>query len=308
MPDLPVTSVWLTCQQPARDQRRGRYVPETSSHPAKMLPHLAAHAIGAYTAPGELVLDPMCGSGTTLVEAVCSGRDAIGVDIEPLFTALADANLRMAADRGASSWGKVVTGDATNLAPLVPTSSHGKAALVLTSPPYGRRTHGLVRTRPGEGVHKRDHLYGDRGRGNLAYLRWDRLLASFGQIMSGCYAMLRPCGTLVFTCRPVRRRRDDLIDLPGELLAVATSVGLQPVERCVAMLAAVRDGQIVHRASMFALMAVRRARADGIPVSVVAHEDVYVLRKRLTGSVPARMLDSSRSAMAVPALEGGTVG
>ncbi len=39
------------------------------------------------------------------------------------------------------------------------------------------------------------------------------------------------------------------------------------------MLAAVRDGQIVHRASMFGLMAVRRARADGIPVHLVAHED-----------------------------------
>jgi hypothetical protein len=88
----------------------------------------------------------------------------------------------------------------------------------------------------------------------------------------------------VFTCRPVRRTRDDLIDLPGELFAAATSVGLEPVERCVALLAAVRDGQIIHRASMFALMAVRRARADGIPVALVAHEDVYVLRKVTTAS------------------------
>src|SRR5438034_1173909 len=78
--ELPVTSVWLTCQRPAREQRRGRYVAQTSRHPAKMLPDAAAHAIAAYTAPGELVGDPMSGSGTTLVEAVRSGRDAIGVD------------------------------------------------------------------------------------------------------------------------------------------------------------------------------------------------------------------------------------
>ena len=45
--ELPVTSVWLTCQRPARDQRRGRYVPATSSHPGKMLPDLAAQAIAA---------------------------------------------------------------------------------------------------------------------------------------------------------------------------------------------------------------------------------------------------------------------
>ena len=97
--------------------------------------------------------------------------------------------------------------------------------------------------------------------------------------------VLRPGGVFVFTSRPIRRAPDDLIDLPGELFAVALSVGLEPVERCAAMLAAVRDGQIIHRAAVFALMAVRKARADGIPVSLVAHEDVYVLRRPRVGSV-----------------------
>src|SRR5688572_6900814 len=110
---LPISSVWLTCQQPARDQRRGRYVPQTSTHPGKMLPHLAAYAVAAYTAPGDLVLDPMCGSGTTLVEAVHLGRDAIGVDIEPRYTGLAAANLALAAGQGAPGTGRVITGDAT---------------------------------------------------------------------------------------------------------------------------------------------------------------------------------------------------
>jgi len=34
-----------------------------------------------YTKPGELVLDPMVGGGTTLIEARLLGRNAIGVDI-----------------------------------------------------------------------------------------------------------------------------------------------------------------------------------------------------------------------------------
>src|SRR3979409_1665636 len=96
MPDqMPVTSVWLTCQRPARDQRLGRYGADTSRHPAKMLPDLASHAIGAYTAAGELVFDPMCGSGTTLVEAVRAGRDGVGVGIEPRFHALATGQLAL---------------------------------------------------------------------------------------------------------------------------------------------------------------------------------------------------------------------
>jgi SAM-dependent methyltransferase len=276
---LPVTSVWLTCQRPARDQRRGRYVHDTRRHPAKMLPDLAAHAIKAYTAPGELVMDPMCGSGTTMVEAVRLGRDGIGVDIEAMFTALAQANLALAAEHGHTSWGQVACGDARNLPALLPARSHGRVSLVLTSPPYGRRTHGLVRAIPGGRVLKRDHRYGDRGPGNLAYLGWQRLLDGWRQIVAGCLQVLRPGGVFVFTGRPVRRAPDDLIDLPGELFAAALSAGLEPVERCVALLAAVRDGQLIHRANMFGLMAARKARADGIPVALVAHEDVYVLRR-----------------------------
>jgi hypothetical protein len=277
--ELPVTSVWLTCQQPARDQRRGRYVPDTTRHPAKMLPALAAHAITTYTQPGDLVLDPMCGAGTTLVESVRAGRHGIGVDIEPTFVDLAEANLDLATRDSAPGQGMVVCGDATDLPRLLPRRLRGSVDLVLTSPPYGQRTHGIVRSAPGHGVHKRHHRYGDRSGGNLAYAGWDGLLAGFARIMAGCAVMLRPGGTLVITSRPVRRRPDDLIDLPGQLLDAATAAGLEPVERCAALLAAVRDDRVVHRASMFALLAVRRARAAGIPVALVAHEDVYVLRR-----------------------------
>lgn len=56
---------------------------ESTAHPAKMLPAVAAYAIAHYTRPGELVLDPMCGIDTTLVEAVRLGRRAVGIEYEP---------------------------------------------------------------------------------------------------------------------------------------------------------------------------------------------------------------------------------
>ena len=52
-----------------------------------MLPAIAATAITRYTEPGDLVADPMCGIGTTLVEAIHLGRDAIGVEYEPRWAA-----------------------------------------------------------------------------------------------------------------------------------------------------------------------------------------------------------------------------
>jgi hypothetical protein len=51
-------SVWATAQQTGPTQRRGRYLPDSTRHPARMLPAIATHAIHAYTRPGELVFDP----------------------------------------------------------------------------------------------------------------------------------------------------------------------------------------------------------------------------------------------------------
>ena len=46
-------------------------------------PALARYFIGKYSKPGDTVLDPFCGKGTTLLEAAASGRQAVGGDISP---------------------------------------------------------------------------------------------------------------------------------------------------------------------------------------------------------------------------------
>jgi hypothetical protein len=53
-------------------------------YPARFSPSFARAAIEALTKPGDLVLDPHVGGGTSLVEALVAGRDAIGVDVSPL--------------------------------------------------------------------------------------------------------------------------------------------------------------------------------------------------------------------------------
>lgn len=51
------------------------------NHPAPMAPWLANWAIRAYSKKGDLVFDPMCGIGTTLIEAKKLGRDYLGIDL-----------------------------------------------------------------------------------------------------------------------------------------------------------------------------------------------------------------------------------
>lgn len=55
-------------------------------YPAKFIPHIPKWAINKYLS-GEkkkIILDPFCGSGTTIVESILSGNNAIGIDIDPL--------------------------------------------------------------------------------------------------------------------------------------------------------------------------------------------------------------------------------
>ena len=56
---------------------------------SKFIPQIAARAISLLTQPGELVVDPYCGSGTTLLEAALLGRRCVGVDLNPLAVLIA---------------------------------------------------------------------------------------------------------------------------------------------------------------------------------------------------------------------------
>jgi tRNA G10 N-methylase Trm11 len=273
-------SVWPTAQQTSKTQRAGRYTPASIAHPAKMLPAIARHAITAYTRPGDVVVDPMCGIGTTLVEAVHLDRDAVGVEYEPRWANLARANLRLAAANGAGGTGDVHTGDGRDLQQLLPADLHGRIALVLTSPPYGASVHGHVTATPDRGVAKQHDRYTGPGRGrsgNLAHAGHTRLLAQFAEILTACRRLLQPDGHVVLTTRPWRRD-GLLVDFPAAVACAAQHAGLALVERNVALLAGLRGNALVPRASFFQLHHVRNARTRGVPLRVIAHEDVLVLR------------------------------
>ncbi len=284
-------SVWTTAQAAPGTQRKGLYTAESTAHPAKMLPSVAAHAIAHYTQPGDLVLDPMCGIGTTLVEAVRAGRRAVGVEYEDRWVSIARANLDLAASHGHDHDAHVFSGDARALPDVLPAEYRGSAALVVTSPPYGPSTHGQVNVVPGGGVTKYDHRYGNTlDRGNLANLGLHRLLAGFTKVLAGAAEFLRPGGHIAITIRPWREH-SELIDLPSQILACGLRAGLIPVERCVALLARVGEDGLIARGSFFQRDFIRKQREAGLPMHLIAHEDVLVFR---TVKAPSRSDESAR--------------
>ena len=221
----------------------------------------------------------MCGIGTTLVEAIHLGRDGLGVEYEDRWAAIAAANITHARRQGATGTGQVIGGDARQLPALLPPGTAGRAALVVTSPPYGPSVHGQVRAeqrRGGGGVEKYDNRY-SHDPANLAHHGLDDLLAGFTQILEGCRVLLRPGGLAVVTARPWRHH-GELVDLPAAVLAAGQAAGLIPAARCVALLAGLRGGQLIPRPSFFQLDNIRKARRRGQPWHLMVHEDVLIFR------------------------------
>src|SRR5438067_1083017 len=60
-------------------------------YPAKYIPQIPKTLIQEFSSHGETVADIFCGSGTTLVEALLLGRNAIGVDANPLACLISEA-------------------------------------------------------------------------------------------------------------------------------------------------------------------------------------------------------------------------
>jgi len=65
----------------------------TKKHPAPFPEELAFRLINMFSFYGDIVLDPFCGTGNTLIAAAKSGRNGIGVDIDPDYCRMTVENL-----------------------------------------------------------------------------------------------------------------------------------------------------------------------------------------------------------------------
>jgi DNA modification methylase len=177
--ELEQTTVWSFPD-------RGAWATHQGNYRGNWAPQIPRNLILRYTQPGEWVLDPMVGSGTTLVECKLLGRNGIGVDInyealmltfdrlnfEPqnLYETLPPTEIRL------------YHGDARNL-DLIPDES---IDLIATHPPYAN----IIAYSKGNTID-----------GDLSRLRsLDDYLDAMTEVAMECYRVLKPgrhCAILV---------------------------------------------------------------------------------------------------------------
>jgi len=268
-------AVWLVGQTPEAEQWADRYLPGSADQPPSITPELARRIVVEYSQPGELILDPCCGAGPTLVEAAARGRRAIGVEPEDRWAWLAVANCEHILAPEAWPLVEVITGDPRRLADLVGEQC-GQVDLAILCPPAGtstdssrlsaqrRLTPSSVPDTPTSNAVKPQH-------GNVAR-------DAAGELTTACTQVLRPGGLLV-TVTSNTHGPDRLIDQAGNTVAAAQAAGLDYLQHIVAVDAAVRDSSLAAPTSASAgetSDASRRAPRRHL----VVHHDVLVFRDR----------------------------
>jgi DNA modification methylase len=110
-------------------------------HPAKFPETLAQEFVEFFTKRESIVLDPMAGTGSTLIACLRSGRHSIGIELNPQYAEIArdliTEEKKALGEAAAELRAEVITADATTLHELdLPQIDY-----VLTSPPYWNMLH-----------------------------------------------------------------------------------------------------------------------------------------------------------------------
>ena len=90
--DFDLQLSWSERELPERE--RTKHVHRLHPYLGKFIPQLVETLLARYFRPGQHVLDPFAGSGTTLVQALESGLSATGIDIAAFNCLLADVKTR----------------------------------------------------------------------------------------------------------------------------------------------------------------------------------------------------------------------
>jgi len=190
----------------SRLERRQYYESKIESgregHAAKTPLHVARWAIQKYTAPGDWVLDPTIGAGTTAVESITQGRNVAGMEVQ--YAKILQANIAKNLPKGIEA--RIRIGDARNIGRFL--REIGKRfSLIVNNPPYSGDEHQTSLVPEGYKHQSKKFTY-EEGLPNLAFLKEN---AKYWETMASIYRSsleyLVPGGHLVIGIKDMVRNK-----------------------------------------------------------------------------------------------------
>lgn len=185
---------WMKCQLGVwQFYYEKRDIRDKTLHPATFPIALAKKCIELFTHKGELVLDPFVGSGTTLVAAADSDRNAVGFDLQKKYVSLCDTRLGQQQLFNTSKQ-VAICDDARNISEYLNPES---VSLMVTSPPYANLLNRkrLNKSRRGDQRRNDQYLkveqYSQDSR-DLGLLAVDEYAQAMAEIYRNLLPLLRP--------------------------------------------------------------------------------------------------------------------
>ncbi len=133
----------------------GRDVRDKKLHPATYPISLAKKCIELFTHKGELVVDPFVGSGTTLVAARDTNRNAVGFDLQQKYIDLSERRLEGQINF-ASTQQIAICDDAFNIPSYLEPDT---ISLIMTSPPYANLLNRKRKNKSRRGEERKNDQY-----------------------------------------------------------------------------------------------------------------------------------------------------
>jgi len=216
-----------------------KYLCHASGHPAKMNVSLIGFLIRRYTETGDIILDPMAGSGSIGVVAAALGRNAVQIELVPKFYRwMEQARKNVMRDLTIREKGWIISfcGDARKTLSYV---GQRKIDCLFFSPPYcDQNHHSNPRSRLGQlarsrstGVGKQAARGGykfsySRSRRNIGNLRMDEYFKAMFIVCSQCHEALKEEGLAIVVVRPLYRNKN-VFDLPYQTWLLLKEAGFE---------------------------------------------------------------------------------
>lgn len=202
---------WLKFQKSWFVHNPPRRRKDVLRHPGKFPETLAQEFIEFFTKRGQVVFDPMAGTGSTLVGALRSGRNSYGVELNPEYAELARQVLaeerNQLAEAALQLTSEIIAGDAAQMAAHVGVLQIPPIDYVLTSPPYWDmlRTAGAKTQKNRRSDEALDVYYSEDPRDLGNFTDYQEFLTRLTAIYTGLQPYLAPKAYLTIIVKNVKK-------------------------------------------------------------------------------------------------------